>query len=158
MGATGAPPLTVHPFVRGMAHEHVSRLGETARYIAVPARYRLIEEGGTADRFWLLEAGQVALDVHVPGYGLVIIETLGRGEVIGWSWLFPPYQWQLGAVTIQPTQAFELNGPAVRRLCEADPVLGHELTRRFIPVVVHRLQATRLRLLEVYRQGEPERS
>jgi hypothetical protein len=115
MGATGAPPLAVHSFVRGMADEHVSQLSRVARYIAFPARHRLFEEGGRADRFWLLETGQVALDVHVPGYGLVIIETLGRGEVIGWSWLFPPYQWQLGAVTIQPTQAFELDGPAVCR-------------------------------------------
>jgi CRP/FNR family transcriptional regulator, cyclic AMP receptor protein len=90
----------------------------------------------------------------VPGHGPVIIETLSRGDVIGWSWLFPPYQWLLGAVTMQPTQAFELNGRAVRRMCAADPVLGHELTRRFIAVVVRRLQATRVRLLDIY--GHPE--
>lgn len=156
MSTTSGPPLTAHPFVRGMADEHVTRLGEVTRYIALPAKFRLFEEGGTADRFWLIEAGQVALDVHVPGYGIVIIETLGRGEVIGWSWLFPPYQWQLGAVTIQPTQAFELDGRAVRGLCQADPVLGRELTRRFIPIVVDRLQATRMRLLNAYRSREAE--
>jgi CRP/FNR family cyclic AMP-dependent transcriptional regulator len=151
---TDSPPLTAHPFVRGMEDEHIARLSQVMRYIAVPARYRLFEEGGTADRFWLIEAGQVALDLHVPGHRPVVIETLGRGAVIGWSWLFPPYQWQLGAVTMQPTQAFELNGRAVREMCEADPVLGHELTRRFIPVVVHRLQATRVRLLDVYGRSE----
>ena len=58
------------------------------------------------------------------------------------------------AVTMQPTEAFELDGRAVREMCEADPILGHELTRRFMPVVVHRLQATRIRLLDVY--GHPE--
>jgi CRP/FNR family transcriptional regulator, cyclic AMP receptor protein len=154
MNTTGAPPLSVHPFVRGMADEHISRLDQITRYISVPARHRLFEEGGTADHFWLIEAGQVALDLAVPGYGRVIIETLGRGDVIGWSWLFPPYQWQLGAVTLQPTQAFELDSRAVLALCDADPVFGHELTRRVIPVVVRRLQATRSRLIAVY--GRPQ--
>ncbi len=153
MTTAGTPPLTVHPFVRGMLDQHIARLSHVTRYITVPARFRLFEEGGTADRFWLIEAGQVALDVHIPGHGPVIIETLGRGEAVGWSWLFPPYQWQLGAVTMQPAQAFELDGRAVRRMCEADPVLGHELSHRFIAVVVHRLQATRLRLLDGY--GRP---
>ncbi len=155
MSRLDAPPLTVHPFVRGMAAEHIAKLSEVTRYIAVPARYRLFEEGGTADRFWLIEAGQVALDLHMPGYGPVIIETLGRGDVIGLSWLFPPYQWTLGAVTMQPTQAFELDSRAVHGLLDADPALGHELTSRFVAVLVHRLQATRTRLLDVYGRQEP---
>ncbi len=155
MSRLDAPPLSVHPFVRGMADEHITRLSEVTRYIAVPARYRLFEEGGTADRLWLIEAGQVALDLHVPGHGPVIIETLGRGEVIGLSWLFPPYQWTLGAVTMQPTQAFELDGRAVHGLLDADPALGHELTSRFVAVLAHRLHATRIRLLDVYGRQEP---
>ena len=155
MSRLDAPPLSVHPFVRGMADEHIARLSEVTRYIAVPARYRLFEEGGTADRLWLIEAGEVALDLQMPGHGPLIIETLGRGEVIGWSWLFPPHQWQLGAITMQPTQAFELDGWAVRGLLDADPALGHELTSRFIAVLVHWLQATRIRLLDVYGRPEP---
>ncbi len=150
MSTTDSPPLTAHPFVRGMSPEHIARLDEATRYVSMPAKHRIFEEGGTADRFWLIEAGQVALDLHVPGHGPVIIETLGRGDVIGWSWLFPPFEWLLGAITMQPTQAFEINGRAVRSMCEADPVLGHEITRRLIVVVVRRLQATRIRLLDVY--------
>lgn len=154
MNLTNSPPLTQHPFLRGMTEEHIALLNQVTRYIAVPARHRLFDEGGTADRFWLIEAGQVALDLHVPGHGPVIIETLGRGDVIGWSWLFPPFEWLLGGVTMQATQAFELDGRAVRAMCEADSALGHELTRRMIAVVVRRLQATRIRLLNVY--GRPE--
>lgn len=154
MSSTDSPPLQAHPFLRGMSVQQLSLLSEVTRYIAVPARYRLFEEGGTADRFWLMEAGQVAIDLHVPGHGAVIIETLGRGDVIGWSWLFPPYEWLLGAVTMQPTQAFELNGRAVRGLCDSDPALGHELSRRFITVVAQRLQATRIRLLDLYGRRE----
>jgi CRP/FNR family transcriptional regulator, cyclic AMP receptor protein len=150
MRTADAPPLKAHPFVAGMPDDYVAQLDHITRYIAVPARHRLFEEGGTADRFWLIEAGQVALDVHVPGDGQVIIETLGRGDVIGWSWLFPPFEWLLGAVTMQPTQAFELDGRSVREMCDADPGLGHELNRRFTAVVVRRLQATRIRLLDLY--------
>jgi CRP/FNR family cyclic AMP-dependent transcriptional regulator len=157
MSTAGAARLRAHPFVRGMADDHIARLDGVARYIAVPTHYRLFEEGGTADRFWLIEAGQVALDMLIPGRGPVVIETLGRGEVIGWSWLFPPYQWQLGAVTMQPTQAFELDGRAVRAMCDADPAFGHELSHRFTYVVVRRLQATRIRLLAVYAHPGGER-
>jgi CRP/FNR family transcriptional regulator, cyclic AMP receptor protein len=157
MSATDAPPLTAHPFVAGMSDDHIARLDRVSRYISVPARHRLFDEGGTADRFWLIEAGQVALDLHVPGQGPVIIETLGRGDVIGWSWLFPPFEWLLGAITMQPTQAFELDGRAVRLMCEADPEFGRELDRRFVAIVVRRLQATRIRLLDLYghREGRP---
>lgn len=154
MSTPDAPPLAAHPFVRGMKEEYIARLGQVTRYVSAPIRYRLFEEGGTADRFWLIEAGQVALDLHVPGHGPVIIETLGRGDVVGWSWLFPPFEWLLGAVTMQPMQAFVLDGRVVRAMCEADPGLGHELTRRLISVVVRRLQATRIRLLDLYGRQE----
>jgi CRP/FNR family transcriptional regulator, cyclic AMP receptor protein len=78
----------------------------------------------------------------------VIIETLGRGDVIGLSWMLAPYQWRFGAVATQPTQAFVFDAPAVRAACDADPLLGYELSRRFSAVVVHRLQATRARLID----------
>ncbi len=144
-----APALAGHQFTRGMPADHVAALSGAARHIKVPARHRLFDEGGTADRFWLIQAGQVALDMHVPGRGLVVIEALGMGDVIGWSWLYPPYQWRLGAIAMRPTQAFEVDGPAVREMCAADAGFGYELTRRFLAVVVNRLQATRSRLIDL---------
>ncbi len=146
------PALAGHQFTRGMPADYVAALSGAAKHIKVPARYRLFDEGGTADRFWLIQAGQVALDMSVPGRGLVVIEALGMGDVIGWSWLYPPYQWRLGAVALRPTQAFEVDGPAVRQMCAADAGFGYELTRRFLAVVVHRLQATRTRLIDISAQ------
>ena len=146
------PALAGHQFTRGMPADYVAALSGAAKHIKVPARYRLFDEGGIADRFWLIQAGQVALDMSVPGRGLVVIETLGMGDVIGWSWLYPPYQWRLGAVALRPTQAFEVDGPAVRQMCAADAGFGYELTRRFLAVVVHRLQATRTRLIDISAQ------
>jgi CRP/FNR family transcriptional regulator, cyclic AMP receptor protein len=84
----------------------------------------------------------------VPGQSRVIIEALGRGDVLGLSWMLPPYQWRFGAVATQPTQAFVFDASAVRAACDNDSALGYELSRRFSAVVVRRLQATRARLIE----------
>ncbi|HMG62157.1 MAG TPA: cyclic nucleotide-binding domain-containing protein [Streptosporangiaceae bacterium] len=140
--------LGAQPFLRGLPPGPLATLAGLCRHVAVPRGQRLFEEGSMASRFWLIDAGQVALDVFVPGQGLVQIERLGRGDVIGLSWMLPPYQWRFGAVATQRMQAFEFDAPAVRTACDADPALGYELSRRFTGIVVHRLQATRLRLLE----------
>jgi CRP-like cAMP-binding protein len=94
----------------------------------------------------------VALDLHVPGQGRMKIDTIGMGELLGWSWLFPPYRWAFGAVSVGPVEAFEFDGRMVRTLCESDPALGYELTRRLARVVAKRLQATRVRLITASRQ------
>ena len=112
-------------------------------------RYRLFEEGQPARRFWLIQAGQVALDTIVPGHGRMVIELLGRGEAVGLSWLQPPYRWGFGAITTQPVRAFEFDAAAIRAACERDPDLGHEITDRFLRITLRRLQDTRKRLIDV---------
>lgn len=147
------------PFLRGMPSAQQAELAELCEHVSIPSRQRLFDEGSRADRFWVIDAGQVTLDASVPGQGRVIIETLGRGDVIGLSWMLPPYQWRFGAVATQPTQAFVFDAPAVRAACDADPLLGYELSRRFSAVVVQRLQATRARLIEACaRRSSPDQA
>ena len=140
--------LGAQPFLRGVAAAQLAELAGLCEHVTIPSRERLFEEGSRADRFWIIDAGRVTLDASVPGQGRVIIETLGRGDVLGLSWLLPPYQWRFGAIATQPAQAFVFDAPAVRAACDADPLLGYELSRRFSAVVVRRLQATRARLIE----------
>jgi len=142
-----ADALATHPFLHGMSRDHLAALAETATDVTFPVRHRLFEDGGGANRFWLIQSGHVALDLHVPGQGRMKIDTIGMGEVLGWSWLFPPYRWAFGAVAASPVEAFEFDGRAVRACCESDPELGYELTRRLARVVAKRLQATRVRLI-----------
>ncbi|HXW45485.1 MAG TPA: cyclic nucleotide-binding domain-containing protein [Streptosporangiaceae bacterium] len=137
------------PPLRGLSPEQIARLTAAARHVSLPRHHRLFEEEAPADRFWIVDAGQVALDVLVPGVGRLIIETLGRGDVVGLSWLVPPYQWQFGAVCTQPLQAFEFDARAVRAACAADPDFGYAIALRFMTAASHRLQATRSRLLQV---------
>jgi CRP/FNR family transcriptional regulator, cyclic AMP receptor protein len=136
-----------HPFLRGLAPDQVERLASAARHVSLPAQSRLFEEGAIAGSFWLIDAGQVALDMLVPGVGRVVIESLGRGDVLGLSWLHPPYQWRYGAVSTQPLQAFEFDAASVRAACEQDPALGYALLIRLSAVAARRLHATRARLL-----------
>ena len=142
-----AAALAAHPFLHGMSADQLGLLADAARDVSFPARYRLFEDGGNATRFWLIQAGHVSLDLHVPGEGPVVIESIGMGELLGWSWLFPPYKWAFGAVSATAVEAFEFDAPTVRELCAAYPGLGYEFNQRVTRVLAKRLQATRIRLL-----------
>ena len=142
-----AAALAAHPFLHGMSADQLGLLADAARDVSFPARHRLFEDGGYATRFWLIQSGHVSLDLHVPGEGPVVIETIGMGELLGWSWLFPPYRWAFGAVAVTAVEAFEFNAPAVRELCACDPGLGYELSQRITRVLAKRLQATRIRMI-----------
>lgn len=142
--------LASHPFLDGMDGELLQRLVPWARPSMFFAGARVFSEGGKASRFWLIRDGRIALDTYVPGRGEVVVETIGAGAVLGWSWLFPPQCWHLGATAVVPTLTVEMDAAGVAGLCTDDPLFGNELYRRFMAVVIDRLQATRLRLLDLY--------
>jgi CRP-like cAMP-binding protein len=149
MTTVTAPALAGHQFLRGMPARHLAFLASRATLVTVPAGYRFFEVGGPAQYFLLIRAGQVALDVPEPGRGRLVVESLGRGEVVGVSWFFLPYRWEFGAVAVQPTEAFKLAALPVRQRCEEDPDFGYEFTRRLIAVVARRLQGTRRRMIQL---------
>jgi CRP-like cAMP-binding protein len=137
-------------FFSGLTREQLRSLAGAARSVSYPAGARIFAEGDTADQFWLLEHGTVALDLQVPGRGAQVIETLAGGVVLGWSWLHPPYYWQFGAVAREPVDAVAFDAGSVRERCDADPAFGYAMLRLFTPVITARLHATRLRLLDLY--------
>ncbi|MFE9028378.1 Crp/Fnr family transcriptional regulator [Streptomyces iakyrus] len=130
--------------------EHRDRLMGLAREVTFEAGERLFEEGRKADRFWIIRTGTVLLDLHVPGRRAAVIESLGHGELLGWSWHFAPYCWQLGAETLSPVRAWEFDAEAVRAVCAQDPEFGRAVATWVGRVVAHRLQASRIRLLDLY--------
>jgi CRP-like cAMP-binding protein len=115
---------------------------------------RLFDEGGRAGCCWLIRHGRVALDTAVPGRGLVVVETLGPGDLLGWSWLIPPYRWHFGARAVGAVEATAFDADQLRVLTDQDPRLGYALTRELLTVVLDRLQSTRARLLDLYGQGD----
>jgi CRP-like cAMP-binding protein len=154
MNAADTAVLGAQRFLRGMPLDQVAVLARACRHVVLPAGKPLFEEGSTADRFWLIDAGLVTVDVTVPGDDRVVIEILGRGDLLGLSWVQPPYQWRLRAVATQPTQAFEFDAGSVRAACHNDTSLGYEFSRRLSAVIMRRLEATRTRLLEMGSRAE----
>jgi len=142
--------LARQPFLAGLTDYQLDLLSRWSKRAFFHAGRRVFNEDTPADRFWLIQQGRVDLDTHVPGRGDVVVETIGPAAVLGWSWLFSPYRWHFGAVAVENTLSIELDGPGVRQLCARDPALGYELSTRFMQVMVDRLQATRMRLLDLY--------
>ncbi|MEV4543769.1 Crp/Fnr family transcriptional regulator [Micromonospora echinaurantiaca] len=148
--------LRAHPFLAGLPEPWLPRLAGYARPVVWHPGHRLFRAGQPAQRCWLVRDGQVALDFAVPGRGDVEIEVIGPGGVLGWSWLFPPYRWQFGAVAVRRSTAVEFNAAGLRWLMESDDALGRQLTTRLMSVVVDRLHAARGRLMELYGYPTPE--
>ncbi|MGW2022914.1 cyclic nucleotide-binding domain-containing protein [Streptomyces decoyicus] len=146
-----------HGFLSALSSEHRDRLLGFASGVSLPAGVRIFEEGGAADRFWIIRSGLVALDVQEPGRGTTIVETLGEGELLGWSWLFEPYRWHLGAQTGRDVEAYEFDAYPVRAAIDEDPAFGLAVTRCVAAVAIgRRLRAARTRLLDLY--GPPGRT
>lgn len=145
-----ASGLYTQRFLRGMENGQLDTLAHAAYEVMYPAGHRLFADGEYADKFWLIESGHVALDLRVPGEGPVVVDHIGIGGIVGWSWLLPPYQWAFGAVCVTEVKAYQFNAKTVRELCAADPALRLELTARLFQVTARRLQDTRTTLIARY--------
>ena len=144
-----AATLAAHPFLHGMSPDSLAMLARAASDVTFPAGHRFCEDGGHAACFWLTQSGHVTVDVDVPGQGRVPIDTIGMGQLVGWSWLFPPFMWAFGAVAASTVESFEFDARTVRAWCASDPALGYEVTRRVAEVLTKRLKSTRSRLITV---------
>ena len=151
---SGAEPMAtrvgLHPFLAGMNPTHLALLTDCA----IPVKFRkgqtILREGEMANRFYLIESGKVILESG-EGFGEpVIVETIGAGDLLGWSWMFPPYVWHFTARAVEPTQAIFFYGTILREYCERDHSLGYELFKRITPVMMKRLQSARRKMLSVH--------
>ena len=110
----------------------------------------LAQEGHPADLFYLIRNGKVAIETHVPHRGTVTLQSLGTGEVVGWSWLFPPYLWMFDVRALEDTRVISLDGKCLREKCEANHSLGFRLMKTFMGTLVARVHDARLQVLDVY--------
>ncbi|GHE49276.1 hypothetical protein GCM10017771_70640 [Streptomyces capitiformicae] len=133
-----------------LTREHREQLMSLAREVSFATDERIFNEGGKADRFWIIHTGTVTLDVRVPGRRAAVIESLGAGDLLGWSWLVPPRHWHMGAQAASPVRAYEFEAAAIRELCGKDPELDHALLTYVVGVIADRLRSARVRLLDLY--------
>jgi CRP-like cAMP-binding protein len=136
------------PFLKGLSSKHLQTLADNAMQSQFKAGEMIFREGDPANRFYLIQSGQVALESSPKDRPAVRIQTIGAGDVLGWSWLFPPHYWRFDARALEPTSAIFFYGTRLREECEKDHDLGFELMKRMAGVVLERLQATRRQLIE----------
>ena len=145
--------LAKHRFFAEMAPAQIAALAPFAAMKSFPAGTLLAKEGSSSDLFYLLVNGRAAIESYQSGQRPTIFQTLQGGEIIGWSWIFPPYEWVFDARALTDVDAIAFDAQGLRAQCEKDPVLGYELMKRFAKVMVTRLKATRLQLMDIY--GRP---
>ena len=142
--------LEAHRFFAGLDRSQLQSLVGCGRNAAFATGDYLCREGEAADVSYIVHRGRVALEVRLPDRGSIAIDTAGVGEVVGASWPFPPYRWQLDARALEPVGAVALDAVCLRDKCDADPALGYALMKRFAAAVVGRMASARLRLVDVY--------
>jgi CRP-like cAMP-binding protein len=141
------------PVFAGLGARELETVAGCGRNVRFDAGRQLFREGDAADTFYVVRHGSVAVETYVPARGPMMIETIESGEVIGWSWLFEPYRWHFDARALTQVRATAFDGACLRGKCNADPALGYALMSRFAQVLIERLQWTRLRLLDLYGDG-----
>jgi CRP/FNR family cyclic AMP-dependent transcriptional regulator len=142
--------LPDHPFFAGLDARALALVAGCGTNVSFAAGEFLFREGKPADQFFVVRRGRVAIEVHGPAAGTKVVDTADTGDVVGWSWLVPPYRWLFDARAVEATGAVAFDGRCLRGKCEQDPRLGYELMKLVTQVMFGRLVATRVRLLDLY--------
>jgi CRP/FNR family cyclic AMP-dependent transcriptional regulator len=147
---TMATRVALHPFLAGMHRGQIVLLADCAVSVRFRSGEIILREGDHADRVYLIETGKVILESGKSHGKPVVVDTIGAGDLLGWSWMFPPYAWQFTARAVEPTRAIFFAGPVLREYCERDPSLGYELLKRLTAVMNRRMQNARRKMLDVH--------
>ena len=144
------PILSHHPFFQGLDQKYIELLGGCGSNVIFHTGEFLMKEGELANHFYIVRHGKVSIEIAAPGKGPIPIQTVGEGDVLGWSRLISPYRWQYDGRAIELTRAIALDGKCLRGKCDEDHDLGYEMLIRFSHMMAERLNATRLQLLDMY--------
>jgi CRP-like cAMP-binding protein len=145
-----ADQILHHPFFAGLDPTLVHEMMAKAEQRSYDVGEMLVREGRPAEEFFLVIEGKVALEVGAADRAVITVETIGRGELLGWSWLVPPYRWRFDARAIKPTQVVAINAAAARYALAAHPAFAYQFLMKFLPVVAERLENTRIQLLDIH--------
>jgi CRP/FNR family cyclic AMP-dependent transcriptional regulator len=140
-----------HPFIRTMSREHITTLKRCgAAFVSFEQDEKMVREGESTDACFFIHDGDVALELYVGGAESRTVQTVHSGEIVGWSWLIPPYRGAFDAIALTPVTALRVDAPLLREAMESDRHFGYEIMKRFCDVIAKRLGASRLQLIDVY--------
>jgi len=152
--------LRSHPLIATLSDEYVDKLAACgAAFVAFEPDDLIVEDGAPADACYFIEEGDVAIEIFLGGSQSRTVQTVHGGDIVGWSWLVPPYRWSFDAVALTKVTALRIDAEELRAAMEDDLPLGYEMMKRFCEVIVSRLNASRYRILDVYGVGpdDPKR-
>jgi CRP/FNR family transcriptional regulator, cyclic AMP receptor protein len=141
-----------HPFFKGLSAKHLKFIAGCARNERFEEGKTIFVEGDPADAFYFIQAGSVSIELTVPNQPTSSVQTVGAGEILGWSWVSPPYHWHFNARALKPTRAISFDARCLRTKLEKEKDLGYEILKRFATVIVERLDATQVQLLNLSRK------
>lgn len=142
--------LGQHPFFRGFNPDQMGEFVDCARDVRFEEGEYLFREGDESRNLYVIREGRIRIELHDARQGGVAVQTVERDDVLGWSWLIPPYLWHFDARAMRTSLAVAMDGQRLRELCERDHTVGYELLKRTAQLMEHRLQATRLQLMDLY--------
>lgn len=148
--------LRAHPFFAGLSEDCMQLIAGCGEHVVFRSGATIASEGSAANEFYVIERGRVALQLHTSATGALLIQTLDAGDILGWSWLFPPFRWSIDARAMQDVHVIRLDGKCLRGKCDTDPAMGYALMQRFSYIMSQRVEATRLQVLDLY--GRANRS
>jgi len=137
-----------HPFLAGMNPKNRENFLQGAKEKDFATNDVIFREGDPADRLYLIESGKVAIEARSAGRTR-LIQTLGNGDILGWSWLFPPFAWHFQARATQPTRVICCDGGHLLVQAEENPAFGYVVMRHITQILINRLQATRKQLVSL---------
>lgn len=141
-----------HPFFRGMRSEHVATISTCAANVRFKPGDAIFSMDEPSNHFYLIEEGRAAVGIGDSDQELVTVQTVEAGGVLGWTWIFPPYRHHFNARCVEPIKGYVFDAACIRKKCEADNVLGYALMKHFSALMIERLRATRLQLLDLAAQ------
>lgn len=147
---TIADLLREQPFFKDLGDDYIATIAGCGRNVVFKNGEVITREEQPADEFYIVREGKIAIDITGPARGPLTIQTIEGGELLGFSWIVPPYLWRFNSRAIETTHAVSLDGKCLRGKCELDTKLGYELLKHFAEVLSRRLEMTRLQLLDIY--------
>lgn len=142
------PILSKHSFFKDLPEKYIDFIVGCSSHAVFKAGEVILKEGESADKFYLIRSGRVAIYIDQPRQ--ITIQTIGEGDILGWSWLIPPYRYRFSAKAVENTRALVLDGKCLREKCEKNSDLGYGLLKKLVAIFTERLEATRLQLLDIY--------
>ena len=145
--------LARHPFLRGIPGDNIKLIAEDAVLMVFKPGEMIMRQGRKANYLFLIEKGKVALGLLKSGEGPLTIQNLGKGDSLGWSWMFPPYKWKFDARAKTRVEILAIEGRPLSAKMGRYPLLGYEVMKKMAGSLAQRLEATRHQLVRVYRQS-----